>query len=107
MTTVEEHTKRLEICRLHTAFDPGDGQLVGVGGGLAEDVDVPAEVEGGGEDHHASVVHPLAVLSLSAGQVGQAPALAVEDDVDGCLLDVLRKMAEIVTDLIRLNRDKH
>ena len=103
MTTVEEHTKRLEICRLHAAFDPGDGQLVGVGVRLAEDVDVPAEVEGGGEDHHARVVHPLAVLSLPAGQVGQTPALAVEDDTDGGLLDVLRKVAEIVTDLLRLD----
>ena len=69
MVTVEENTQRLEVCRLHTAFDPGDGQLVGVGGGRAEDLNVPAEVESGGEDHHASVVHPLAVFPLSASQV--------------------------------------
>ena len=69
MTIVEEDTQRLELCRLHTAFDPGDGQLVGVGGGRAEDLNVPAEVEGGGGDHHARVVHPLAVFPLPAGQV--------------------------------------
>ena len=72
MATVEENSQWLEVPSLPTAVDPGDGQLVGVGGDggcRTVDLDVPAQVEGGGEDHHAGVVHPLPVLPLPAGQV--------------------------------------
>ena len=100
MAAVEENGQRVQVSRLPSAFNPGGGDLAGgAGGAWAVQVDVPAQVEGGGEHHHARVVHPLPLLPLPAGQVGQPPALALEDDLDGGLLDVIREVAEKITNL--------
>ena len=71
------------------AFDPGDRHLLGVGGGLAVDQDVPLEVEDGGKHHHAAVVHPLAR--------SDSLRLLQEEDINGSLPHVLWQVAEIVT----------
>ena len=99
MTIVEKYGDRKRARGLLSPVNLGERDLVGGGAGVAVEVDVPAEVEGGGEHHHARVVHPLPVLPLPAGQVGQASLLSEKDDIYHVLLDILGQVAEMIANL--------
>ena len=99
MTIVEKYGDRKRAGGLLSPVNLGERDLVGGGAGVAVEVDVPAEVEGGGEHHHARVVHPLPVLPLPAGQVGQASLLSEKDDIYHVLLDILGQVAEMIANL--------
>ena len=97
VAAAEEQSQRLLVCSLPMAIDPGEVHLLGVGG-LAVDLVVPDEVEGGVEPHHARVVHLVPVHPLPGGQVRQHPTLPIEADINsGLLLNVGRQVAETVT----------
>lgn len=89
MTIIEKYGDRKRILGLLSPVNLGERNLVGGGAGVAVEMDVPAEVEGGGEHHHARVVHPLPVLPLTAGQVRQPSLLSEKDDIYHVLLDIL------------------
>ena len=99
MTIIEKYRDWKRIRGLLSPVNLGERDLVGGGAGVAVEVDVPAEVEGGGEHHHARVVHPLPVLPLPAGQVGQASLLSEKDDIYHVLLDILGQVAEMIANL--------
>ena len=98
VTVVEEDRDRSEIIRSLSSVYLGEGEL-GLLGAVAVEVDVPAEVEGGGEDHDPGVVHPLAVLPLPGGQVRQTSLLTNKDDIYHVLLNIFRQVPEMVADL--------
>ena len=89
MAIIEKYRDRRSIRGLLSTVNLGERDLVGGGAGVAIEMDVPAEVESGGEHHHARVVHPLPVLPLPAGQVRQATFLAEKDDIYHVLLNIL------------------
>ena len=89
VTIIEKYGDRKWVRGLRSPVYLGEGDLVGGGAGVAVEMDVSAEVEGGGKHHHARVVHPLPVLPLPAGQVRQATFLAEKDDIYHVLLDIL------------------
>ena len=89
MTIIEKYGDRKTARGLLSPVNLGERDLVGGGAGVAVEMDVPAEVEGRAEHHHSSVVHPLSVLPLPAGQVGQASLLSEKDDIYHVLLDIL------------------
>ena len=99
MTIIEKYRDGQRIRGLLSSVNLGERDLVGGGAGVAVEMDVPAEVEGRAEHHHSGVVHPLPVLPLSAGQVGQASLLSEKDDIYHVLLDILGQVAEMITNL--------
>ena len=106
MTVVEENGDRRTIIGSFPSLYLGERE-VRVAGAVAVDVDVPGQVEGRGQHHHAGVVHPLAVLPLPGGQVGQPSLLTNKDDIDHILLDFLWQVTEMIADLqtrVELNK---
>ena len=74
MLVIEEHSDRRILLSPRARLYLGQGVGPGVIRGLsrvAVDVNVPAQVVGRGQDHDTGVVHPLARLPLSRGQVSQ------------------------------------
>ena len=104
MTIIEKYRDWKSIRGLLSPVNLGERDLVGGGTGVAVEMDVPAQVEGGSEDHHAGVVHPLPVLPLPAGQVGQASLLSEKDDIYHVLLDILGEVAEMIANLNTLDQ---
>ena len=98
VTVVEEDRDRSEIISSLSSVYLGEGEL-GLLGAVAVEVDVPAEVEGGGEDHDPGVVHPLAVLPLPGGKVRQTSLLTNKDDIYHVLLNIFRQVPEMVAHL--------
>ena len=66
---------------------------------VAVEVNVVAKIKRSCHDHDPCVVHPLSSLPLATGKVCQVLALAIEDNVDGVLHDILWELLDVVTDL--------
>ena len=71
MTIIEKYHDWKTIRGLLSPVNLGERDLVGGGAGVAVEMDVPAEVVGGGHDHDTRVVHPLSRLPLSARKIPQ------------------------------------
>ena len=95
---VEEDCDRSQAISAFTSIYLCERELR-VLGPVAVQVDVPTQVECGGENHHAPVVHPLPVLPLPGRQVGQASFLTLEDHVDYILHNLLGQMTGMITNL--------
>ena len=88
------------IVSLESSINLGQGEEAG--GWLmriAVEMNVPAQVVGRGQDHDAGVVHPLARLPLSTGQVSQVLLSSWPEDIDQIVNNVLGQLFCMITNL--------
>merc|ERR1719402_573836 len=61
-------------------------------------LDVPVEEERGGREHDALIIHELPRLPLPGGKLLKSLIVALHDDIDDVLEDVLGEMFEMAAD---------